>query len=146
MAIRKYLITGLMVWLPLAITLWVLLWLIGLLDGVSATLDGNPVTDNDWIASFQSSVAPEAAWDFTWFFQGVLKNWTEAVSGDVTPDQIGVHLGANEYELVFETVAPAPYLPAMLLYSLPLSAAGLGANGLFYNTDPKTAISSGPSA
>ncbi len=34
MAIRKYLITGLMVWLPLAITLWVLLWLIGLLDGV----------------------------------------------------------------------------------------------------------------
>jgi uncharacterized membrane protein len=33
-AIRKYLITGLMVWLPLAITLWVLLWLIGLLDGV----------------------------------------------------------------------------------------------------------------
>lgn len=34
MAIRKYLITGLMVWLPLAITLWVLLWLIGLLDGI----------------------------------------------------------------------------------------------------------------
>jgi len=33
-AFRKYLITGLMVWLPLAITLWVLLWLIGLLDGV----------------------------------------------------------------------------------------------------------------
>lgn len=31
---RKYLLTGLMVWLPLAITLWVLLWLIGLLDGV----------------------------------------------------------------------------------------------------------------
>ncbi len=87
---------------------------------------------------------PETAWDFTWYFQGVLKNWTEAVSGEVAPDQIGVHLGANEYELVFETVAPAPYLPAMLLYSLPLSAAGLGANGLFYNTDPDTAISSGP--
>lgn len=34
MAIRKYLLTGLMVWLPLAITLWVLLWLIGLLDGI----------------------------------------------------------------------------------------------------------------
>lgn len=31
---RKYLLTGLMVWLPLAITLWVLLWLIGMLDGV----------------------------------------------------------------------------------------------------------------
>jgi uncharacterized membrane protein len=31
---KKYLITGLLVWLPLAITIWVLLWLIGLLDGI----------------------------------------------------------------------------------------------------------------
>jgi len=34
--IKKYLLTGLMVWLPLAITLWVLLWLIGLLDALFA--------------------------------------------------------------------------------------------------------------
>jgi uncharacterized membrane protein len=32
--IKKYLLTGLLVWLPLAITIWVLLWLIGLLDAV----------------------------------------------------------------------------------------------------------------
>lgn len=36
MPIKKYLLTGLMVWLPLAITLWVLLWLIGLLDALFA--------------------------------------------------------------------------------------------------------------
>ena len=34
MPIKKYLLTGLLVWLPLAITIWVLLWLIGLLDAV----------------------------------------------------------------------------------------------------------------
>lgn len=34
MPFKKYLITGLMVWLPLAITIWVLLWLIGMLDAV----------------------------------------------------------------------------------------------------------------
>lgn len=34
MHIKKYLITGLLVWLPLAITVYVLLWLVGLLDGV----------------------------------------------------------------------------------------------------------------
>jgi uncharacterized membrane protein len=34
--IKKYLLTGLMVWLPLAITIWVLLWLVGLLDAVFA--------------------------------------------------------------------------------------------------------------
>jgi peptide/nickel transport system substrate-binding protein/oligopeptide transport system substrate-binding protein len=120
-----------------------LTWTFKIREGLTWS-DGNPVTANDWIATFQSSVSPDAAWDFTWFFQGVLKNWTEAVNGDMTPDQIGVHQGANELELVFETVAPAPYLPAMLLYSNPLSAAGLAANGRLYNTDPSTAISAGP--
>jgi uncharacterized membrane protein len=31
---KKYLLAGLMVWLPLAITLWVLMWLVGTLDSV----------------------------------------------------------------------------------------------------------------
>lgn len=34
MPFKKYLLTGLMVWLPLAITIWVLLWLVGTLDAV----------------------------------------------------------------------------------------------------------------
>ncbi len=35
---KKYLIAGLLVWLPLAITIWVLLWLLGLMDGVFSWL------------------------------------------------------------------------------------------------------------
>ena len=31
---KKYLLTGLMVWLPLAVTIWVLLWLVSVLDAV----------------------------------------------------------------------------------------------------------------
>lgn len=38
MPFRKYLITGLLVWLPLAITVWVMSWLVGLLDGIFASL------------------------------------------------------------------------------------------------------------
>ncbi len=34
MPIKKYLITGMLVWLPLAITVWVLLWLTALMDGI----------------------------------------------------------------------------------------------------------------
>jgi uncharacterized membrane protein len=34
MPIKKYLLTGLLVWLPLAISVWVMLWLVGLLDGI----------------------------------------------------------------------------------------------------------------
>jgi uncharacterized membrane protein len=33
-ALKKYFITGLLVWLPAAITVWVLLWVMGLMDGV----------------------------------------------------------------------------------------------------------------
>jgi uncharacterized membrane protein len=32
--IKNYFITGLLVWLPLAITVWILLWLVGMLDGI----------------------------------------------------------------------------------------------------------------
>ena len=35
---KKYLVAGLLVWLPLAITIWVLSWLLGALDGVFASL------------------------------------------------------------------------------------------------------------
>ena len=38
MPIKKYLLTGLMVWLPLAITIWVLMWMMGTLDAVFLTL------------------------------------------------------------------------------------------------------------
>jgi uncharacterized membrane protein len=34
MHLKKYLLAGLLVWLPLAITVWVLIWLVGALDGV----------------------------------------------------------------------------------------------------------------
>ena len=44
---KKYLVAGLLVWLPLAITLWVLLWLLGLLDGIFA-----------WVLSGTQAVLP----------------------------------------------------------------------------------------
>lgn len=47
---KKYVITGLLVWLPLAITIWVLLWLLGLLDGVFV-----------WLLSVSEAVLPAGA-------------------------------------------------------------------------------------
>ena len=47
---KKYLVAGLLVWLPLAITIWVLSWLLGTLDGVFA-----------WLLSATQAVLPESA-------------------------------------------------------------------------------------
>ena len=49
---KKYLVAGLLVWLPLAITIGVLSWLLGALDGVFA-----------WLLSVTQAVLPEAARD-----------------------------------------------------------------------------------
>lgn len=47
---RKYIITGLLVWLPLAITVWVLLWVLGIINGVFA-----------WLLSAVGAVLPASA-------------------------------------------------------------------------------------
>jgi uncharacterized membrane protein len=50
--VKKYLIAGLLVWLPLAITIWVLHSVLGLLDGVFGTM-----------VSASQAVLPETARD-----------------------------------------------------------------------------------
>ncbi len=47
---KKYLIAGLLVWLPLAVTIWLLSWLLGALDGVF-----------DSLLSVSQAVLPESA-------------------------------------------------------------------------------------
>ena len=37
---KQYFITGLLVWLPMGITVWVLTWLVGLLDSIFLTVLG----------------------------------------------------------------------------------------------------------
>jgi len=38
--VKKYIVAGLLVWLPLAITIWVLLWVLGVMDGLFLWLLG----------------------------------------------------------------------------------------------------------
>lgn len=106
--------------------------------------DGNPVTANDWVRTFQYGADPAHAWDFTWFFQGVMAGWDEAIAGEIPLEELGVREGENPNQLIVETQAPAPFLPAMLLYSTPLSAAALDEHGPLYNSNPETSVSAGP--
>ena len=99
--------------------------------------DGNPVTANDWVTTFRYGADPAHAWDFTWYFQGVMKGWDEAIAGEIPLEELGVRQGADEHELIIETQVPAPYLPAMLIFSCPLSAAALEEHGPLYNSNPR---------
>ena len=105
--------------------------------------DGTPVTSADYLATFQYGASPDHAWDFAWYFQGIINNWTEAVNGEVAVEEIGVE-AIDEHTLQFTTVQPAPFLPAMLAYSTTFQQAALDEYGGLYNSDPETSVSSGP--
>ena len=105
--------------------------------------DGTPVTADDYVATFRYGADPEHAWDFSWYYQGVIRNWTQAVAGEVPVEEIGVR-AVDAQTLEFTTEAPAPFLPAMLVYSATLQKAALEAHGGLYNSNPETSVSAGP--
>jgi ABC-type transport system substrate-binding protein len=105
--------------------------------------DGTPLTADDFVATFRLGADPKHAWDFAWFFS-IIKGWDDAVKGAIPTNQIGVRRGGDPYTLLVTTTVPAPYLPGMMLYSPPLQAGALARHGPFYNTDPRTSVSSGP--
>jgi len=105
--------------------------------------DDTPLTADDFVATFRYGADPKHAWDFTWFFGGVIKNWDDVVAGKMPVDQLGVKaVDAHTFQL--ETQSPAPYIPAMMLYSQALQKKALEAHGGLYNSDPATSVSDGP--
>lgn len=104
--------------------------------------DGNPVTANDYVFTFQYQADPKHAWDFAWFWSPI-KNWDKAVKGEVPVTEIGVK-AVDDYTLQFTTEAAAPYLLSQALYARPLSKVAFEKNGEYYNNTPETSVSSSP--
>ncbi|MBN2047400.1 MAG: peptide ABC transporter substrate-binding protein [Anaerolineaceae bacterium] len=104
--------------------------------------DGNPVTADDVVFSFQYGADPEHAWDFTWFWGDIL-NWNEAVAGEVPLDEIGVKK-IDDFTVEFTLTAPAPYFLSKALYVRPLSKVAFEKHGEYYNNTPETSVSSTP--
>ena len=105
--------------------------------------DGTPLTANDYVASYRFMVDPANAYDFVWMWQGTIKNWSEAVAGEVKPEEIGVTAG-DDNTVVIYTNGPRPYLPGTVYFWPPLQAAALAKYGPGYINDPATSVSSGP--
>ena len=61
------------------------------------------MTAEDYVATFQYSADPKHAWDFTWYWQGVIKNYDEAVKAKVPPQvksQVKTMLGRPPRQLL----------------------------------------------
>lgn len=105
--------------------------------------DGTPLTANDYVATYRFMADPKHAYDFAWMWQGVIKNWDQAVAGEVPTDKIGV-AAADDLTFQVTTQAPFPPLPGTLYFWAPLQAKALAAYGPDYVIDPAKSVSSGP--
>ncbi len=104
--------------------------------------DGNPLTADDHVFTFQYEADPNHAWDFAWFWSDIA-NFNDAVAGKVATTEIGVK-AVDPYTLQISTNVPSPYLPSKLLYARPMSKAAFQKSGELYNNDPSTSVSSSP--
>jgi peptide/nickel transport system substrate-binding protein/oligopeptide transport system substrate-binding protein len=105
--------------------------------------DGTPLTAADYVATYRHMVDPANAYDFVWMWQGTIEGWSEAVAGDIAPDEIGME-AVDDLTLVVRTNGARPYLPGTLYFWPPLQAAALESIGPDYILDPATSVSSGP--
>jgi ABC-type transport system substrate-binding protein len=105
--------------------------------------DGTPLTAYDYEATYRFTATPEHAWDFAWFYNGIIKNWDKAVAGEVPVEEIGFRAVDDlTVEIVTETAFPP--LPGVMTYSWILQKKALEEHGEFYNNDVATSVSAGP--
>jgi ABC-type transport system substrate-binding protein len=112
------------------------------LDPALKWSDGNPVTADDIVFTFQYQADPKHAWDFTSFWSD-LQNWNDAVTGEIPLNAIGVKK-VDDYTVQFITTDVSPYFLSKALYVRPLSKAAFEKYGPNYDNDPKTSVSSSP--
>jgi ABC-type transport system substrate-binding protein len=119
-----------------------LTWTFKIKEGLQWS-DGTPLTAYDWEATFRYAADPEHAWDFAWFYAGVLKNWDEIIAGELPVEELGV-VAADDLTLEITTKVPWPPLPAMMEFSFVMQKNALETHGPYYNNDPATSVSAGP--
>ena len=119
-------------------------WTFNIFPGIMWS-DDTEVTADDYVATYRYEADPAHAWDLSWFYSGIIKNWTQCVAGELPLTDLGVKVGPDKYKVVIETERPTPYLPGMMIYSWPVQAKALKEHGsATYNLDPATNVSSGP--
>ena len=121
-----------------------LTWTFHLRKGIKWDRYDTDLTADDFVFTYQYGADPEHGWDFTWYFNGVIKNWEQCVAGELPLEELGVKKGDDDYTLIFTTEKPCPYWPGMTLYSDPLCKRAVEEFGEYYNNDPKTSVTCSP--
>ncbi len=70
--------------------------------------DGEPITADDFVFTFQRYARPD--YDFEWFYSMMgVTNWSDVVSGKLPPEELGVQK-VDDYTFTVTTERPTPFL------------------------------------
>ncbi len=81
--------------------------------------DGVPVTANDFVYTFRMMATPKTGSTNAWLFDGVIKNFNEALYSDGNPEDIGVK-AIDEKTVEFTLVKPYSYFLDLLTGAKPV--------------------------
>lgn len=105
--------------------------------------DGQPVTADDWVYSFQRYLDPEMANVYSWFLYDI-ENAEAYNKGEVAVEELGV-TKIDEYTFSVTTIQPIPYYMFKLnWHAAPVPKHMIDEHGDDWANNPETAPSNGP--
>lgn len=108
--------------------------------------NGEPVTANDFVYSWQRLADPDTASDYNFMVQTAgITNATEVVNGEADPSELGV-TAEDDYTLVVELDAAVPYFDQLMTFPVfnPINQAFAEEQGDQYGLTADNVLSNGP--
>src|SRR5699024_9311118 len=107
--------------------------------------NGDPVTADDFVFSWQRAVDPDTASEYAYMFENVIKNAGDIIDGDKDPEELGVE-AEDDYTLHVTLEQPVEYLDSLLAFGtyLPLNRDFVEDKGDEFGTDSDSMLANGP--
>ncbi len=106
--------------------------------------DGQPVTADDFVYTWQRLATPETTADYTYMID-MLKGYNEVASGEADPSTLGIS-APDEMTLVIELSYDCPYFEEICAFpaTFPVRQDVIESAGDQWTFDPSTYVSNGP--
>lgn len=107
--------------------------------------NGDPVTANDFVFAWTRLADPATAAEYSYMIDGVVKNATAILAGEMDPSELGVS-ATDDQTLVVELEKPVPYFESLLTLAmfLPQNEAYVTEHEGDYATNSDTLLYNGP--
>ena len=108
--------------------------------------NGEPVTANDFVFSWQRAVDPDVACEYSYMLSdiGQVKNAAEIIAGTMDKAELGV-TAVDDYTLEVQLNAPVSYFTSLMYFPTfyPINQAFYESCGDVYATSPETVMANG---